>query len=235
MRILLTNDDGIEADGLWRAREELLKLGEVWIVAPDRDQSGVSQSLTLRHPIRVEERKERIFVVSGTPTDCVLLAYHHFVKGKIDLIVAGINHGYNMGYDVFYSGTVAAALQGGILRITSLAVSTEDIGSAQEHLIPTIEMAVAEGEKYVLNVNIPKGPKGYRITRLGRRIYNDEVIKREEERGIGYYVIDGTLSFEVDSGTDFEAIKEGYISITPLNLDLTDHKIFHYLQKRLNG
>ncbi|HIE05599.1 MAG TPA: 5'/3'-nucleotidase SurE, partial [bacterium (Candidatus Stahlbacteria)] len=139
MRILLTNDDGVEARGLWIAKEISESVGEVWVVVPDKDKSGVSHSLTLRQPIRVEERAERTFVVSGTPTDCILLAYHHFIKDPVDLIISGINHGYNMGYDVFYSGTVAAALQGGILGIKSMAVSTEEIESARRKLLPLIK------------------------------------------------------------------------------------------------
>lgn len=225
MRVLLTNDDGVEAEGLWVAKEVLEKIGEIWIVAPDKDKSGVSHSLTLREPIRVEELRPKVLKVSGTPTDCILLAYHQFVKDGIDLIVAGINHGYNMGSDVFYSGTVAAAIQGGIIGIKAMAVSTEDIESARRNLLELTKMIKEIKDNIVLNVNVPKDPKGYEITKLGKRIYRDEVIKKEEDRHIGYYVIDGTLSHELSEQTDFQAIENGRISITPLNLDLTDHEI----------
>ncbi|HID32775.1 MAG TPA: 5'/3'-nucleotidase SurE [bacterium (Candidatus Stahlbacteria)] len=235
MRILLTNDDGIGAKGILNARDGLKEIGEVWVVAPDQDKSGVSHSLTLRQPLRVEEKDDRTFVVSGTPTDCVLLAYHHFIKGGIDLVIAGVNHGYNMGYDVFYSGTVAAALQGGILGIRSMAVSSEDIESAVSHLNGLVEQIMDMGdENVVLNINVPRQPRGLRITRLGKRIYQDEVIKKETECRVGYYVIDGTLSFELGSDTDFEAIEHGLISITPLNLDLTDHKVYEEMKRQFH-
>ncbi len=238
--ILLTNDDGYDALGFQALYKELKKDFDVFAVAPRFQQSGASHSLTLKRPIRVEKIREKFYTIDGTPTDCVLLAYHDLITEKIDMVVAGINHGPNMGSDVFYSGTVAAALQGTSLGINSIAISL----SAREYnnfsrsvvysknLIRRI--LVSHITDLILNVNIPDGKiRGEKITKMGKRIYRDKVIRNNEKENVMYSVIDGTLSYKVAADTDFKAIEEHYVSITPLKLDLTNYEGMKELQKQL--
>ncbi|MGB9720338.1 MAG: 5'/3'-nucleotidase SurE [bacterium] len=231
--ILLTNDDGYDAAGLQALYKELKnKKFEVFVSAPRFQQSGSSHSLTLRRPIRVEQLKKDFFVIDGTPTDCVLLAYHDLVRNKeIEMVVSGINHGPNMGSDVFYSGTVAAALQAGTLGIRkalALSLSGESYSNfdgAIRYSINLIQRLVNKDVgNFILNVNIPeKEIKGEKVTRMGRRIYRDKVLRDIEQNGVMYSVIDGVLDYHVDADTDFEAVDKKYVSITPLKLDLTDN------------
>jgi 5'-nucleotidase len=230
--ILLTNDDGYDAAGLQSLYKELKKEHDIFVVAPNAQQSGASHSLTLRKPIRVEKLHDKFYIVGGTPTDCVLLAYHDLIDEDIDLVVSGINHGPNMGSDVFYSGTVAAALQGASMGINSLAVSIAadtffDFTNAVQYSKRLISRVLASGRKdLILNVNIPAGKiKGERITRMGKRIYKDKVIRDSEKKNVIYSVIDGVLSYRADADTDFKAIDKNYVSITPLKLDLTDYEV----------
>lgn len=238
--ILLTNDDGYDALGFQALYKELKKDFDVFAVAPRFQQSGASHSLTLKRPIRVEKIREKFYTIDGTPTDCVLLAYHDLITEKIDMVVAGINHGPNMGSDVFYSGTVAAALQGTSLGINSIAISL----SAREYnnfsrsvvysnnLIRRI--LVSHITDLILNVNIPDGKiRGEKITKMGKRIYRDKVIRNNEKENVMYSVIDGTLSYKVAADTDFKAVEEHYVSITPLKLDLTNYEGMKELQKQL--
>ncbi|MEO0162071.1 MAG: 5'/3'-nucleotidase SurE [candidate division WOR-3 bacterium] len=232
--ILLTNDDGYDAVGLQTLYKTLInRKFEVFVSAPRFQQSGSSHSLTLRRPIRVEKIRNNFFIVDGTPTDCVLLAYHDLVRNKeITMVVSGINHGPNMGSDVFYSGTVAAALQAGTLGIKkalalSLAGETyQNFEHAARYAVDLIERLMEKNiNNVILNVNIPeKEIKGERITRMGRRIYRDKVLRDVEENNVMYSVINGVLDYQVDSDTDFEAIDNNYVSITPLKLDLTDYE-----------
>jgi len=235
--ILLTNDDGYDALGFQSLYKELSKEFDVFAVAPRFQQSGASHSLTLRRPIRVEKLRDKLFTIDGTPTDCVLLAYHDLIGAKIDVIVSGINHGANMGSDVFYSGTVAAALQGASFGIKSMAISL----SAQEfnnfrHAVTYSKdlikrVLAADVTHLILNVNIPAGKiKGEKITKMGKRIYQDKVIRNSEKENVMYSVIDGTLSYKLATDTDFKAIDGGYVSITPLQLDLTDYECMKELQ-----
>ncbi len=240
--ILLTNDDGYDAAGLQSLYKELRKKYDVFVVAPNTQQSGASHSLTLRKPIRVEKLHERFYTVGGTPTDCVLLAYHDLIGPKIDLVVSGINHGPNMGSDVFYSGTVAAALQGASMGIRSLAISiavdaTVDFGNAVKYSRELIgRVLAAEREDIILNVNIPSGKiKGEKITRMGKRIYKDKVIRDKEKKNVIYSIIDGVLSYRADNDTDFKAIDRHYVSITPLKLDLTDYEMMKDFETLLRG
>ncbi len=228
--ILLTNDDGYDALGFQAIYKELKKDFEVFAVAPRFQQSGASHSLTLRRPIRVEKLREKFFIIDGTPTDCVLLAYHDLIHTKIDMVVAGINHGPNMGSDVFYSGTVAAALQGVTLGINSIAISLSareynNFSHAVSYSKNLIKKVVASKiTNTILNVNIPEGRiRGDKITRMGKRIYRDKVIRNNEKENVMYSVIDGTLSYKVAADTDFKAVEEKYVSITPLKLDLTNY------------
>ncbi len=232
--ILLTNDDGYDAAGLQALYKELKnKKFEIFVSAPRFQQSGSSHSLTLRRPIRVEKLKNDFFIIDGTPTDCVLLAYHDLVRNKeIDMVIAGINHGPNMGSDVFYSGTVAAALQAGTLGIKkaiALSLSGEtysNFNNAVRYSISLIQRLFDKNiQNFILNVNIPEGNiKGEKITQMGKRIYRDKVLRDVEQNGVMYSVIDGVLDYQVDTDTDFEAIENGYASITPLKLDLTDYE-----------
>jgi 5'-nucleotidase len=225
--ILLTNDDGYDALGFQSLYRVLSKNFEVFAVAPRTQQSGASHSLTLRRPIRVEQVRDRFYTIDGTPTDCVLLAYHDLIKTPIDIVVAGINHGPNMGSDVFYSGTVAAALQGASLGITSMAVSLTgaeytDFTKAADYAQALITQVIAMGrDRLVLNVNIPEN--------------RDKVIRNSEQKNVMYSVIDGTLAYTIAADTDFKAIEEHYVSITPLILDLTDYEgmkgLYEYLKK----
>lgn len=235
--ILLTNDDGYDAKGLQSLYKELKKEYDVFVVAPHTQQSGASHSLTLRKPIRLEKLHDKFYIVGGTPTDCVLLAYHDLIKTGIDLVVSGINHGPNMGSDVFYSGTVAAALQGASMGIKSLAISIEadascDFKNAVKYSRDLISRILAsDRDDLILNVNIPAGKiKGEKITRMGKRIYKDKVIRDSEKKNVIYSVIDGVLSYRADADTDFKAIDKHYVSITPLKLDLTDYEVIKILE-----
>lgn len=228
--ILLTNDDGYDALGFQSLYKGLSKEFDVFAVAPRSQQSGASHSLTLRRPIRVEKIRDKFYTIDGTPTDCVLLAYHDLIKKDIAMVVAGINHGPNMGSDVFYSGTVAAALQGATLGISSIAISLSsqeynNFSNAVSYSRDMIGRIVAsEIKQLILNVNIPDGRiKGEKITKMGKRIYRDKVIRNNEQKNVMYSVIDGTLSCKIAADTDFKAVKEHYVSITPLKLDLTNY------------
>jgi 5'-nucleotidase len=240
--ILLTNDDGYDAAGLQSLYKELRKKYDVFVVAPNTQQSGASHSLTLRKPIRVEKLHDKFYIVGGTPTDCVLLAYHDLMGTRIDLVVSGINHGPNMGSDVFYSGTVAAALQGASMGIKSLAISIAvdalvDFGNAVKYSRDLIGRVLAsDREDIILNVNIPNGKiKGEKITRMGKRIYKDKVIRDKEKKNVIYSIIDGVLSYRADNDTDFKAIDRHYVSITPLKLDLTDYEVMEVFETLLKG
>ena len=235
--ILLTNDDGYDAAGLQSLYRELRKEHDVFVVAPATQQSGASHSLTLRKPIRVEKLHDKFYIVGGTPTDCVLLAYHDLIDTKIDLVVSGINHGPNMGSDVFYSGTVAAALQGASMGIKSLAISIAadascDFANAVKYSRDLINRILASDRAdLILNVNIPSGKiKGEKMTRMGKRIYKDKVIRDSEKKNVIYSIIDGVLSYRADTDTDFKAIDKQYVSVTPLKLDLTDYEVMKSLE-----
>ncbi len=236
MNILVTNDDGIHAEGLRVLADAVRPLGDVTIVAPDREQSATSHSLTLHRPLRIREVSKGVLTVDGTPTDCVLLGVHSFLKQKPDLVVSGINHGPNMGNDVFYSGTVAAASEGAFLGIPSIAVSLatwehagfEAAGRIVGRLVADLMKAGIPAGNCV-NVNIPSGPwesvKGVRVTRLGTRVFRDVIVKKTDPRGKSYYWIGGEdPTWGDDEASDFAAVSEGYVSVTPLSFELTDYK-----------
>lgn len=240
--ILLTNDDGYDATGLQVLYKEMKKRYDVFVVAPHTQQSGSSHSLTLRKPIRVEKVNDKFYIVGGTPTDCVLLAYHDLMKSGIDLVVSGINHGPNMGSDVFYSGTVAAALQGASLGIKAVAISMMgdascDFTSAVKYSCDLIGRVLASGRRdLILNVNIPDGRiRGEKVTRMGKRIYKDKVIRDRAKKNVIYSIIDGVLSYRADNNTDFQAIDDHCVSITPLKLDLTDFEAMEKLDEYLGA
>ena len=240
-RLLLTNDDGFYAEGIKVLREALTPLGETYIVAPDREMSGASHSVTFHRPLRLDEVGDGVYKVDGTPTDCVFLA----VKGERfahqpDVLVSGINRGPNIGDDVTYSGTVAAAMEGTLMGIPSVAVSldgTRHFEAAAEAAKLVIERVLSEGlpANTLLNVNVPDLPpesiRGYRVTRQSRRTYDDQVTTRHDPRGRPYYWIAGTISERTAAAdSDFAAVSEGYVSITPLQLDLTAYEALDSLR-----
>jgi 5'-nucleotidase len=236
MHILVSNDDGYQSEGLLALAAALRASARVTVVAPDRDRSGASNSLTLDRPLRVRTTEEGIHVVDGTPTDCVHLAITGLLESEPSLVVSGINHGPNMGDDVIYSGTVAAAMEGRFLGRSALAVS---IASWQpRHLETAARAAVILVQSMpenplpadtILNVNVPDLPweevRGFQATRLGHRHKAEPVVAERDPRGRPIYWV-GPAGAEQDAGpgTDFHALREGYISITPLQVDLTRYE-----------
>jgi 5'-nucleotidase len=234
--ILLSNDDGISSPGLAALKESLAPLDEVWVVAPDRDQSAVSHSLTLHRPLRIEQVAEREFTVDGTPTDCINLAINGILRQRPRLVVSGINLGANLGDDITYSGTVSAAMEGTLLGVPSIAVSL-----VAERRFDDFAAAAAFSRKLcstvlenrlppdtLLNVNVPDMAagdiKGFEFTHQGKRRYGDAIVEKLDPRGRKYYWIGGNdMGFVDAEGTDFSAIKRGKISVTPLHLDLTNY------------
>ena len=232
MRILVTNDDGIFSEGLKLLAEALGGLGEVIVVAPDREQSASSHSLTLNRPLRMQRIREHWYAVDGTPTDCVNLAVQGLLKeAPPDLVVSGINFGLNLGGDVTYSGTVSAAFEASMHRLPGIAFSQEIAESfsfaAAAELAREVVAVLIAGElppDLLLNVNFPASkPIGVRWTRLGRRSYKQTVVEKRDPKGRKYYWIAGTPEWEHETGTDYEALMAGYVSVTPLHLDLTDY------------
>jgi 5'-nucleotidase len=234
-RILVTNDDGIFSQGIKLLASSLAEVAggvEVWVVAPDREQSAMGHALTLSRPLRMQRVEERWFAVDGTPTDCVNLAVLHLLKDNPpDLVFSGINFGLNLGDDVTYSGTVSATFEGTLLGIPSVAFSQEVAEGFSFEPAARFARQVAElllGQEIprdlLLNVNVPAGPiQGVRFSRLGRRTYKQSVIEKLDPRGRKYYWIAGTPQWHSASGTDFEAVSTGRISVTPLHLDLTHY------------
>ena len=234
--ILVSNDDGIHAEGLRTLVAALRPLGEVTVIAPDREQSATSHSLTLHRPLRVRSTADGILSVDGTPTDCVLLGVHGFLKRPPALVVSGINHGPNMGNDVLYSGTVAAASEGAFLGIPSIAFSlaswdSRDFSAAGRVAHDLVKRLLDRGipRGMCLNVNIPPIPfekiRGTKVVRLGRRVFRDVIVEKKDPRGKAYYWIGGEdPTWEHDEASDFHAVSEGYVSVTPLTFELTDYK-----------
>ncbi|MEO0132061.1 MAG: 5'/3'-nucleotidase SurE [candidate division WOR-3 bacterium] len=238
-RILVTNDDGIEARALEVIVRAIRDLGEIYVVAPKENQSAASHSFTLRKPIKICEVRTNWYSVDGTPTDCVLIAYHALLNKNIDLVLSGINNSPNMGDDVLYSGTVAAAIEGTILNIPSVALSYlkdgKNVKIAQKLIYCLTENILRYGlpKKTLLNINIPaQRIKGIKITKMGKRIYQDMAMRADNPSGEISYIIDGKLSYEPEAGTDFDAVAHGYISITPLHLDMTNYQEISRFQKR---
>jgi 5'-nucleotidase len=229
-RILITNDDGIFSQGIRLLASALSTLAEVTVVAPDREQSATGRALTLSRPLRMQKVEENWYAVDGTPTDCVNLGVLSLLKDRPpDLICSGINFGLNLGDDVTYSGTVSATFEGTLLGIPSVAFSQEvgegfSFETAAGFARTLVEILLGEElpRDLLLNVNVPAGPvQGISFTRLGRRVYKQSVIEKLDPRGRKYYWIAGIPQWERASGTDFEAVSMGRISVTPLHLDLT--------------
>lgn len=247
MRLLCTNDDGILAHGLECLTQAASRLGEVTVVAPDREQSATSHSLTLHHPVRPVLRGERRYQVDGTPTDCVMLAVEALMESRPDWVLSGVNHGQNMGEDVLYSGTVAAAMEGMSLGIPSVAISFAggDLRADPQLLNDQIDvlhdllshiMALPDFPKdTLLNVNLPplrsSEIKGMRLTTLGRRVYSDSLMRMKDPWGREiYWIGGGSVAWSGREDSDFRAVREGYISVTPLHLDLTHYEMLETAQ-----
>jgi 5'-nucleotidase len=233
--VLLTNDDGIDAPGLAALHAGVKDLGNTFVIAPARDQSASSHSFSLRKPMPVRQVKPNWTALEGTPTDCVLISHHALLNKSIDLLISGINNGPNLGDDVLYSGTVAAAIEGTLLGFPSLAVSAEwgfwDAPHAPTNLEIGLRLVRAIAEhvlrrplprKTLLNINFPTRPiTGFKVTRLGKRLYRDLAVRQQAPNGDISYVLDGEMDYKIHRGSDFEAIHQGRISITPLHLDMT--------------
>ena len=240
--ILVTNDDGVYSPGIQTLAKRLRELDLVVIVAPDRERSAAGHSMTLHRPLLIEEIRESVYSVNGTPTDCVNIAVKGLLKEVPKLVVSGINKGPNLGDDVTYSGTVAGAIEGTLLGIPSLAVSLAArenfrFGEAAEVAFRTASRILEQGmpQGTLLNINVPNHPfseiQGTLITRLGKRIYQQMTVERVDPRGKKYYWIGGgEPDWEREEGTDFDAIDRKFISLTPLHLDMTDYSSFEKLK-----
>jgi len=236
MRILLSNDDGYFAPGIERLAAALAPHAELTVVAPERDRSGASNSLTLDRPLTVRTAPNGFRFVNGTPTDCVHLAVTGLLDTLPDMVISGINYGPNMGDDTIYSGTVAAATEGFLLGIPSIAISlaSKDGGHFETAAAVAVELFERHrrnpSDGWLLNVNVPDVPrselKGYRVTRLGRRHKAEDVIKSKSPRGeTVYWVGAAGAAADAGAGTDFHAVGERYVSITPLQIDLTNRDL----------
>jgi len=240
--ILVTNDDGVHSEGIKALADALAQVGEVTVVAPMQEASAIGHALTLRRPLRIESIAPKTFGVDGTPTDCVNLAISHVLGRKPDLIVSGINKGWNLGDDVTYSGTVSGALEGALLGIPAIAVSTQnkgrqdlfEFGSAARAAATLSALVLERGmPKFTfLNVNTPYGAnKGFRITVQARRNHVTVVDERVDPRGRAYYWIEeGENEWEPHDRSDYQAVRDGYISVTPLQPDMTAPEGLTYLE-----
>ncbi len=242
--ILVTNDDGVYAPGIRMLHEAVSALGRAVLVAPEQDKSAVSHSLTMNRPLRVVELAEDIYTLDGTPTDCVTIAINKIFVRKPDLLVSGINPGPNLGDDISYSGTVSAAIEGTMYGVPSLAFSLGgrppydfDISSSVAWKLASMALHMRLPPGSLLNINIPPLPaaeiKGIRFTRQGRRRYQDAIQETFDPWGRKHYWIGGgTVHWSSDDNTDEEAVRNGYISVTPIQLDLTNHEGLDYLENK---
>jgi 5'-nucleotidase len=239
-KILVTNDDGVRSEGLHVLAAALRDIGDVTVVAPHVEASAIGHALTLRRPLRMEQVDEGVYEVDGTPSDCVNIAVTKLFTGLPDLVVSGINKGFNLGDDVTYSGTVAGAMEGALLGIPSLAVSLErSLGSyefgpsaAAAVAVATLLLRHSLPPRTFLNLNVPPGqPKGFRITVQAKRNHITTVDERCDPRGKPYYWIEeGQNDWEPHDRSDYQAVRDGYVSVTPLQPDLTDRSVLDVLE-----
>jgi 5'-nucleotidase len=247
--ILVTNDDGVYSEGITVLSKALRSMGDVYVVAPEREQSAVGHALTLHRPLKFEKLNNRVYFINGTPTDCVILGVNRLLPRKPHIIVSGINNGGNMGDDITYSGTVAAAIEGTFLGIPSIAVSlvVETLNRGTQHRrSPGLQEAVRFTKRLIsivlknglppdtlLNVNVPDIPKskGVKLTRQGKRVYDNSIQEMLDPRGRKHYWIGGgTPLWRTGEDTEFEAIQKGFISVTPIHLDLTNYSALKYMK-----
>ncbi|MDD5094729.1 MAG: 5'/3'-nucleotidase SurE [Dehalococcoidia bacterium] len=249
MKILVANDDGIQADGLWVLVDALRQVSEVVVVAPDREQSAVGTSVTLHHPLRMKKIESRIvrgietYSVEGTPADSVILGLKLVAPGGVDLVISGINEGLNMGSDVFISGTVGAAFQGNFYETPAIAISTAisdsktrfDVAATVAKLLVMNIQQKGLHPKSLLNVNVPNIPldqiQGVELTRLAGRKYQDEIKKGHDGKRDYYWIVRGESIWKETKGTDIWAIRQNRVSITPLLGNITNSSLFHPLQE----
>lgn len=246
MKILLSNDDGYLAPGIKALSKALAEIGQVCVVAPDRDRSGASNSLTLDRPLRVTEVEENCYCVDGTPTDCVHLAVTGLLEYEPDIVLSGVNAGSNMGDDTLYSGTVAAAMEGRFLGLPAIAVSLvgkhpyqhfETACDVVVKLLKQLDLTILPNST-ILNINIPDVPlreiNGVKVTRLGQRHRAEPVVKERDPRGrIIYWVGPAGPEQDAGPGTDFHALRECCVSVTPLHVDLTQHTLLDQLSEQV--
>lgn len=242
--ILLSNDDGVHSKGIRTLAKKLKRVGHVVIVAPDQERSAASHALTLHRPLRVKKIAPNFYAVDGTPTDCINLGINEILRQRPDLVVSGINRGANLGDDVHYSGTVSAALEGGLMGIPSIAISVVGKDSrfffepAANFAVRLVKRVLKDGlpEGIILNVNVPNLPateiKGYEFATLGKRNYDKIIVEKIDPRGKKYYWIGGEdAGFEDLPHTDCKVVFEGKISITPLRVRITDKTTLRYLRR----
>jgi len=241
-KILLSNDDGIRSEGLRALYEALKDFADVTVVAPDRERSAVGRALTLHRPLRCEKVDENWYAVDGTPTSCVYIGIHAIMKEKPDMVLGGINRGPNLGEDITYSGTVSIAMEGALLGIPSVAFSLATFKdflweSAAKWAVRITKKVYERGipKGCCLNVNIPNLPygevKGVKVTRQGKKAYTEKVEERRDPWGRVYYWIGGEEpNWKAEPGTDYWAVKNGFVSITPIHLDLTDYRALKELK-----
>ncbi len=247
--ILVTNDDGVHSPGLIVLMKAMKELGETFVVAPDRERSAVGHALTIHRPLKAELLREGLWSINGTPTDCVAVAVEKLLGRRPDIIVSGINRGGNLGDDLTYSGTVSAAMEGTILGIPSMAVSLVTDGGQPHHFDTAAHYATQAARHIIeralpydtlLNINVPNLPvkdiRGVRFTRQGKRIYDGSIHETFSPSGEKYYWIGGGRPFwEHGEDTDISAVIEGYVSITPVHMDLTNHDAIDFLKRRWKG
>lgn len=248
--ILVTNDDGVRSPGLLSLFNTMKELGEAYIIAPDRERSAVSHSLTMHRPLKVEELRDHVYSINGTPTDCVAVGINKILPEKPAFVVSGINKGANLGDDITYSGTVSAAIESTIMGIPSFAISLviTKQSSLPLNFEPASNFALKIG-RYILdnslpydtllNVNVPNVPlntiKGMKLTRQGKRIYDDSIQETFDPHGEKHYWIGGGRPFwEHGEDTDIQAIQDNCISVTPIHLDLTNYDALKFLKERLS-
>jgi 5'-nucleotidase len=241
-RILVTNDDGIQSPGLTILANALERIGEVWVVAPDRERTAVAHAVTLHKPLRVHALRKRVYAVNGTPVDCVNLALLNILPKRPHLLVSGINKGVNLGDDVLYSGTVSAAVEGTILGVPSMAVSQEGrdrfhFATGAHYALRVARLILQRGlpDETLVNLNVPdraqRAVTGVRVTCLSRRRFENPIIEKVDPHGRTYYWIAGTrISWSRSKDADHEAIEEGAVSLTPLHLDSTHYGVLDRLR-----
>ena len=244
-RILVTNDDGYRSEGIRALAKALSELGSVTIVAPVLEASAIGHALTLRHPLRLEAVEEHTYAVDGTPTDCVNIAVTQVFNGLPDLVVSGINKGWNLGDDITYSGTVAGALEGALLGVPAIAVSLRQTRGDYDFTFAARAAAVMGDailrrplpSRTFLNINLPKGPpKGYRVTVQAKRNHVTSVTERHDPKGRAYYWIEeGQNEWEPHDRSDYQAVRDGYVSVTPLQPDLTGHEALSIVEELTSG
>jgi 5'-nucleotidase len=242
IRILVTNDDGVRSDGIKALAEALKPLGEVTVVAPLAEASAIGHALTLRRPLRLEKISDRVFAVDGTPTDCINIGVTTVLKEMPALVVSGINKGWNLGDDVTYSGTVSGALEGALLGVPSIAVSLQFIGDLKfdfteaaraAHVVAQSVLQKGLPARTFLNINVPKGQtKGIRVTVQAKRNHVTQVTERTDPRGQKYFWIEeGQNDWEPHDRSDYQAVRDGYVSVTPLQPDMTAFSLIDTIEE----